>query len=137
MRKGKVLSILLDNSCKVRKKATIRNQYNQVPQPTKDTTWESDKNTKKHYTQNNKDHNPFPAGNHKAARNRQNSMKDKHKHKYQIGPRKEAAHGNGPQENYLRAKTYLTVPASSAFLMWVKTNRCLINLYEGGGGFNM
>ena len=32
---------------KVRKNAKIRNQYNQVPHLTKDTTWESDKKHKK------------------------------------------------------------------------------------------
>ena len=30
---------------KIRKLAKIRNQYNQVPHLTKNTTWESDKNT--------------------------------------------------------------------------------------------
>ena len=36
-------------SKKVRKVAKIRNQSNQVPQLTQDTTWESDKNTIKHH----------------------------------------------------------------------------------------
>ena len=31
--------------CKVRKEAHIRKRYNQVPHLTKDTTWESNKNT--------------------------------------------------------------------------------------------
>ena len=39
-----------------------------------DTTWESDKNTKKHHTQESQDVSSFPAGNHKAAMNRQESM---------------------------------------------------------------
>ena len=33
---------------KVSKKAKIRNQYNQVPHLTQDTSWESDKNARKH-----------------------------------------------------------------------------------------
>ena len=33
---------------KVRKVAKIRNQYNQVPHQTQNTTWESYKNTVKH-----------------------------------------------------------------------------------------
>ena len=33
------------NIVKVRKKAKIRNRYNQAPHLTKDTTWESNKNT--------------------------------------------------------------------------------------------
>ena len=35
---------------KVKKKAKIRNRYNQVPHLTRDTIWESDKNTRKHHT---------------------------------------------------------------------------------------
>ena len=42
-------SILLEK--KVRKKANIRNRYNQVPHLTQDIIRESDKNTRKHYTQ--------------------------------------------------------------------------------------
>ena len=38
-----VLSIV-----KLKKKAKNRNQYNQVPHPTGDIIWESDKNTMKH-----------------------------------------------------------------------------------------
>ena len=34
---------------KVRKKAKIRNRYNQVPRLNQDTEWESDKNTRKHH----------------------------------------------------------------------------------------
>ena len=34
---------------KVRKEASIRNRYNQVPHLTQDTTWERDKNTIKHH----------------------------------------------------------------------------------------
>ena len=63
---------------KASKKAKIRNQYNQVPHLTQDTTWESDKNTKqkykKHHKQESQEISPFPAGDHKAAMNRQESM---------------------------------------------------------------
>ena len=63
-------------SLKVRKKAKIRNRYNQVPHRTQYTTWESDNNTRKHNTQESQEISPFPAGDHKAAMNRQDSMKD-------------------------------------------------------------
>ena len=56
-------------------KAEIRNQYNQVSHLTLDTIWECDKNTKKYHTQENQDVSPFPAGDHKAARNREDSIK--------------------------------------------------------------
>ena len=54
--------------CKVRKKAMIRNRYNRPK------TRESDKNTRKHHTQERQDVSPFPAGDHKAARKRQGSI---------------------------------------------------------------
>ena len=59
---------------KVRKKAKIRNSYNQIPHVTQDTIWESDKNTRKHHMQENQEVSPFPACYHKAARNGQDSM---------------------------------------------------------------
>ena len=49
---------------KVKRKVKIRNQYNQVPYLIQNTSWESDKNTRKHNTQ---EASPFPAGDHKAA----------------------------------------------------------------------
>ena len=56
---------------KVSKKAKIRNQYNQVPHLTHDTTLESDK---KIHIQASQEVSPFPAGgDHKAAMNRQES----------------------------------------------------------------
>ena len=42
---------------------------------TQDTTWESDKNTRKHHTQENQEVSPFQAGDHKAARNKQGTDK--------------------------------------------------------------
>ena len=55
--------------CKVGKGAKIRNQYNQVPQLTQDTTWESDKSTIK-----SQEVSPFPAGDHKVAMNRAKAL---------------------------------------------------------------
>ena len=66
---------------KVSKKAKIRNRYNQVPHLTQTTTWESDKNTRKHHIQESQEFSPSPAGDHKEAEmNRQESMPNtKHK----------------------------------------------------------
>ena len=36
--------------------------------------WESDKNTRKHHIPESQEVSPFPAGDHKAARNREDSM---------------------------------------------------------------
>ena len=51
--------------------AKIRNQYNQVPHLTPDTTWEKDKITIRHH---NQEVSSFPAGDHKAAMTRRESM---------------------------------------------------------------
>ena len=60
---------------KVRKKAKIRNPYNQVPHLTQNTLWESDKSTRKLHIQKRLEVSPFPAGDHKAARHRQDRSK--------------------------------------------------------------
>ena len=64
---------------KVRKKANIRNRYNQMPHLTQDTIWESGKHTRKHHTQESQEVSSFPASDQKDARNRQDSVKAKHK----------------------------------------------------------
>ena len=65
---------------KVRKKAKIRNQYNQAPLLNQDTAWESGKNTINPQIQESQEVSQFPAGDHKAAMNRQESITNtKHK----------------------------------------------------------
>ena len=49
------------------------NQYNQVTHLTQDTTWESDRNTIKHNIRESQVASTFPAGDHKAAVNKQES----------------------------------------------------------------
>ena len=56
------------------------NLYHQVPHLTQDTTYESDKTTIKHHTQDRQEASHFPAGAYEAAMNRQESMTNK-KHK--------------------------------------------------------
>ena len=60
----------------VGKKANIRNRYNQVPHLTQDTTWDSDKNRRNYHIHDSQEVSPFPAGDHEAAMNRQDSMTD-------------------------------------------------------------
>ena len=55
----------------VSKETKIRNWYNQAPHVNKDTTRENDITTIKHHTQESQEVSPFPAGNNKAAMNRQ------------------------------------------------------------------
>ena len=59
---------------KVRKNANIRNPYNQIPHLSQDTIWKSDKNTINHPIQESQEVSSFPAGDHKATRNRQEIM---------------------------------------------------------------
>ena len=81
-------------SDKVSKKAKIRNQCNQVPHLNQDTTWESDKNTRKDHIHVSHEVSPFPVGHHKAAKNRQESMTNT-KHKKQKWSTNEALPWNG------------------------------------------
>ena len=62
--------------CNVREQSKIRKGYNQVSHLTQDTTWERDKNTRKRQTQESQEVSPFPAGDKKAAMNRQDGMVD-------------------------------------------------------------
>ena len=65
------LGYTVDAGSKVSKKANTRNWYNQVPHLTQDPTWECDTNTRKHHIQESQAFRPFPAGDRKAAMNRQ------------------------------------------------------------------
>ena len=51
----------------------MKNRYNQVPHLTQDTIWESGKNRNNHHTQESQEVSHFPAVDHKAARNNQDS----------------------------------------------------------------
>ena len=51
-----ILNCIILITIKVGMKAKIKNRYNQVPHLTRNTIWESDKNTRKHHTQE-----PFPS----------------------------------------------------------------------------
>ena len=59
---------------------------NQVPHLTQDTTWESDK-THLNITNKSQEVSPFPAGDHKAAMNRRETMTNT-RHKYTNDPQK-------------------------------------------------
>ena len=69
-------NIIENTKCfKVRKAAKIGNRYNQVLHLIQDTTWESDK-TQLNITNKSQEVSLFPAGDHKAAMNRRESMKN-------------------------------------------------------------
>ena len=58
--------MLLGSDGSKEKDKVIRNRYNQVPYLTKNTIWESDKNTRKHHAQESQEVSPFHADDHKA-----------------------------------------------------------------------
>ena len=58
----------------MKKKAKIGNKYNQVPHLTQGTIWESYQKPRKHHTQESQEVSPFPAGDHKAARDRKDNI---------------------------------------------------------------
>ena len=59
----------------------IKNRCNQVLHLTWDTIWESDNNMINHDTHDSQEASPFGAGDHKAERNRKDSLTDKYKSK--------------------------------------------------------
>ena len=63
---------------RVSKGAKIRNRYNQVPHPTKDTNGKVT-NSQLYTTNKSQEVSPFPAGDHKAHVNRRAQRHSKHK----------------------------------------------------------
>ena len=107
---------------KVKKRAKIRNQYNQAPQLTQDT------NGKVTISQldiknESQEVSPFPAVNHKAPINRREKQ--------------DRNNINGPQKKH-RLRTvsknilleglncFHCAPTSPLVQMWIKTHRCLV-----------
>ena len=72
---------------KSKKDGKDQEKYNQVPHLTQDTTWESNKATMK-ITNKSQEVSPFPAGDHKAAMNRRESMRNTRHKKLTIDPQK-------------------------------------------------
>ena len=63
-----------DKLIKSKKKAQIRNRCNQVPHLTRDTIWESTQNITHNRVKRVKRVSPFPADDHNAASNGQDSI---------------------------------------------------------------
>ena len=78
--------------------AKTRKQYNQVTHLSQDTIWESNKNTT-NLTNKSQEVSPFPAGDHKAAITRHESMRNiRHKNT------------NDPQKKYTLEQSTKEVP---------------------------
>ena len=105
-------------SHKVRKMAKIRKRHNQVSHLTQDTTWESNK-IQKHHQQER-------AGDHKAAMNRRESMRNTNDSKNTNDPQKKYRLGTVSKIFYLRVYTGFSLPTSPLVQMLIKTPRCLV-----------
>ena len=73
---GKLANLI--NTYKVRKRAKIRNRYNQAPHLTQDTNGKVT-NPQLYTTDENQEVSPFPVGDHKAHINRRAQTHSKHK----------------------------------------------------------
>ena len=58
---------------KSRDKGKDRESMQSIPYLMRNTNWKTGKNARKHSTQEEQEVSPFPAGDHKMARNRQDS----------------------------------------------------------------
>ena len=111
---------------KVRKKAKIRKRYNEVPHLTQDTTWESNKNTKK----------ILPTRAKRSAFSQQVTTRhqwtcakalETQDTKITNDPQKRYRLGTVSKIFYWRALTSFTAPTSPLVQMWIKTHRCLVS----------
>ena len=78
--------------------------------------------TRKHHIQEGQEVSPFPAGDHKTARNRQDSM-TKTKHKYKKKIRKRSTALERLVRKLLEVLNMITVPTSPK---WINRHRCLV-----------
>ena len=89
-------------SVKVSTTTNIRKRYNQVPHLTQDTIWESNKNTI-NITNKSQEVRHFPAGDHKAAMKRRESMSNTRHKKAQVIHKRSTALERSLKLFYLRA----------------------------------
>ena len=74
---------------------------------------------------------PFPACQHKAAKNRPDSIIKTNWNIYnKKDPHSKKRLGTVSRKNNWRARTCLTAPTSSWILMWIKTHRCLVRMKD-------
>ena len=112
------------------KKTKNRNIYDQVPHLTREAIWESHKNTRKHHTQESQEINSFPAGDHKAARTRQDSItKTNTKHKQQKGSTKKQRLVT-VSKKILEGLNTFNGTDLVLILMLIKIEKCLIHMKD-------
>ena len=123
LRNTVVFCVIIFHS-KVRKKARIRNRYNQVLHLSQDTKWERNKITK-NITKKSQEVSPFPSGDHKAVKNRRESMTNT------------GINNTNNQQRKYRLGTVIKIilleglnlfhgAPTPLVQMWIKTHRCLV-----------
>ena len=68
------MTVSNENLQQIKKNANISNRYNQAPFLTRGIIRGGDKSTRKHHTQESSEASAFPAGDNKAAMNRQDNI---------------------------------------------------------------
>ena len=124
---GIFINVDSDEHVKVSKGAKIRNQYNQVPQPTQDTNGKVI-NSQLDTTIESQEVSPFPAGDHKAQLNRCAQRHSKHKTEQNYKrSTKEVPPWNGKKNILLEGlNQFKGAPTSPLIQMWFKTHRYLV-----------
>ena len=110
---------------KVRKRAKIRNRYNQAPNLTQDTNGKVT-TSQLYITNESQEVSPFPAGDHKASINRR-ARKQYKKNKAEITQtvhERSTALERSLLEGLNRFHGAPTSPLVQ--IMWIKTHRCLV-----------
>ena len=111
---------------KVRKRAKIRNRYNQAPHLTQDTNRKVT-TSQLDITNESQEVSPLPAGDHKASTNiRACSIikQDRNNINY---PQKKHCLGTVSKDSLLEGlNRFNGAPTSPLVQMWIKTHRCLV-----------
>ena len=111
---------------KVRRRAKIRNRYNQAPHLTQDTNGKVT-TSQLDITNDRQEVSPFPAGEHKASINRRTQSIKKQDRNNINDPQKKHRLGMVSKNIVLEGlNKFHGVPTSPLVQMWIKTHRCLV-----------
>ena len=111
---------------KVRKRAKIRNRYNQAPHLTQDTNGKVT-TSQLDITNESQEVSPFPAGDHKAQQTDVHESITKQDRNNIHDPQKKQRLGTVSKNILLEGlNRFNAAPTSSLVQMWIKTHRCLV-----------
>ena len=130
-----IYTILSSSTChwrsvlllQVRKRAKIRNRYNQVPHLTQDTNGKVT-TSQLDITNQSQEVSPFPSADHKTSINRRPRKQNKKLDRNNIND-PQMKHRIGTASNYILQEglnRFHGAPNSPLVQMWIKTRRCLV-----------